>query len=100
MISFYTLFPTTCTIRPERQRRRPKITSLVLFRFEFHRAVIQKWEAAIENGIADLKKSLDGTDVEDVKKKTQSLIQVSMKLRSNIFNSVRIVVFLRLHEVL
>ena len=35
---------------------------------------------AIENGIADLKKSLEGTDVEDIKKKTQSLIQVSMKL--------------------
>ena len=35
---------------------------------------------AIENGIADLKKSLEGTDIEDIKKKTQSLIQVSMKL--------------------
>ena len=34
---------------------------------------------AIENGIADLKKSLEGTDADDIKKKTQSLIQVSMK---------------------
>ena len=33
----------------------------------------------IENGISDLKKSLEGTDSEDIKK-TQSLIQVSMKL--------------------
>ena len=35
---------------------------------------------AIESAILDLKNSLKGTDVEDVKKKTQSLIQVSMKL--------------------
>ena len=37
---------------------------------------------AIEDGIADLKKSLEGTDIEDIKKKTQSLIQVSMKLEA------------------
>ena len=42
---------------------------------------------AIENGIADLKKSLDGTDVEDIKKKTQSLIQVSMKLGEAVYKS-------------
>ena len=42
---------------------------------------------AIENGIADLKKSLEGTDVEDVKKKTQSLIQVSMKLGEAVYKS-------------
>ena len=42
---------------------------------------------AIENGIADLKKSLEGTEVEDVKKKTQNLIQVSMKLGEAVYKS-------------
>ena len=42
---------------------------------------------AIETGITDLKKSLEGTDVEDVKKKTQSLIQVSMKLGEAVYKS-------------
>ena len=42
---------------------------------------------AIENGIADLKKSLEGTDAEDIKKKTQSLIQVSMKLGEAVYKS-------------
>ena len=42
---------------------------------------------AIENGIADLKKSLEGTDIEDIKKKTQSLIQVSMKLGEAVYKS-------------
>ncbi len=41
----------------------------------------------IENGIADLKKSLEGTDSEDIKKKTQSLIQVSMKLGEAVYKS-------------
>ena len=42
---------------------------------------------AIETGITDLKKSLEGTDIEDVKKKTQSLIQVSMKLGEAVYKS-------------
>ena len=42
---------------------------------------------SIENGISDLKKSLEGTDVEDIKKKTQSLIQVSMKLGEAVYKS-------------
>jgi len=42
---------------------------------------------AIENGIADLKKSLEGTDAEDIKKKTQNLIQVSMKLGEAVYKS-------------
>ena len=42
---------------------------------------------AIESGIADLKKSLEGTDIEDIKKKTQSLIQVSMKLGEAVYKS-------------
>ena len=42
---------------------------------------------AIENGIADLKKSLEGTDIEDIKKKTQNLIQASMKLGEAVYKS-------------
>ena len=42
---------------------------------------------AIENGITDLKKSLEGKDSEDIKKKTQSLIQVSMKLGEAVYKS-------------
>jgi len=42
---------------------------------------------AIEDGIADLKKSLEGTEIEDIKKKTQSLIQVSMKLGEAVYKS-------------
>ena len=37
--------------------------------------------------LADLKKSLEGTDIEDIKKKTQSLIQVSMKLGEAVYKS-------------
>ena len=42
---------------------------------------------AIETGIIDLKKSLEGTDVEDIKKKTQSLVQASMKLGEAVYKS-------------
>jgi molecular chaperone DnaK len=42
---------------------------------------------SIEDGIIDLKKSLEGTDVEDIKKKTQNLIQVSMKLGEAVYKS-------------
>ena len=42
---------------------------------------------AIEDGIVDLKKSLEGTEVEDIKKKTQNLIQVSMKLGEAVYKS-------------
>ena len=42
---------------------------------------------AIENGVADLKESLKSSDTEDIKKKTQSLIQVSMKLGEAIYKS-------------
>ena len=42
---------------------------------------------AIEEGIAELKKSLEGSDVEDIKKKTQNLIQVSMKLGEAVYKS-------------
>ena len=42
---------------------------------------------SIEDGIADLKKSLEGTDSEEVKKKTQTLIQVSMKLGEAVYKN-------------
>ena len=42
---------------------------------------------AIEDGISELKKSLEGTDSDDIKKKTQNLIQVSMKLGEAVYKS-------------
>jgi len=42
---------------------------------------------AIETGISDLKNALKGTDTEEVKKKTQSLIQASMKLGEAVYKS-------------
>ena len=41
----------------------------------------------IETGISDLKTALKGTDIEEIKKKTQSLIQVSMKLGEAVYKS-------------
>jgi len=49
--------------------------------------VTEDEKKAIEDGISDLKKSLEGTDVEDIKKKTQSLIQASMKLGEAVYKS-------------
>ena len=42
---------------------------------------------AIENASANLRNSLKGTDVEDIKKKTQDLVQASMKLGEAIYKS-------------
>ena len=42
---------------------------------------------AIENGISDLRNSLKGTDTEEVKKKTQALVQSSMKLGEAVYKS-------------
>ena len=42
---------------------------------------------SIEDGIGKLKKSLEGTDSEEIKKKTQNLIQVSMKLGEAVYKS-------------
>ena len=42
---------------------------------------------AIESAISDLRNSLKGTDNEDVKKKTQNLIQASMKLGEAVYKS-------------
>ena len=42
---------------------------------------------AIETAISDLRNALKGTDTEEVKKKTQSLIQTSMKLGEAVYKS-------------
>ena len=42
---------------------------------------------SIESGISDLRNALKGTDNEEVKKKTQNLIQVSMKLGEAVYKS-------------
>ena len=42
---------------------------------------------AIENGISDLKDALKGTDSEVIKKKTQDLVQASMKLGEAVYKS-------------
>ena len=42
---------------------------------------------SIETGISDLKNALKGTDIEEVKKKTQTLVQSSMKLGEAIYKS-------------
>ena len=42
---------------------------------------------AIEDSSAALKESLKGTDIEDLKKKTEALVQASMKLGEAIYKS-------------
>ena len=42
---------------------------------------------AIETAVLDLRNALKGTDTEEVKKKTQSLIQASMKLGEAVYKS-------------
>jgi molecular chaperone DnaK len=44
-------------------------------------------KSAIEAAIADLKKAMEGDDVEDIKAKTQSLAQVSMKLGEALYKT-------------
>ena len=41
----------------------------------------------IEQGVSDLRNALKGTDVEEIKKKTQALVQSSMKLGEAIYKS-------------
>ena len=42
---------------------------------------------AIETGISNLRNALKGTDTEEIKKKTQDLVQSSMKLGEAIYKS-------------
>ena len=47
----------------------------------------KKKKKAIETGVSDLRNALKGTDTEEIKKKTQDLIQVSMKLGEAVYKS-------------
>ena len=49
--------------------------------------ITEEEKKAIETGISDLKKALEGTDTEEVKKKTQDLVQASMKLGEAVYKS-------------
>ena len=49
--------------------------------------ITESEKKAIETGISDLRNALKGTDTEEVKKKTQSLIQASMKLGEAVYKS-------------
>jgi molecular chaperone DnaK len=49
--------------------------------------ITEEEKKAIENGIAELKKSLEAKNSEEIKKKTQNLIQVSMKLGEAVYKS-------------
>ena len=42
---------------------------------------------AIEDASTDLKEAIKGTDTEDIKKKTETLVQASMKLGEAIYKS-------------
>ena len=49
--------------------------------------ITEEEKKAIETGVSDLKNALKGTDTEEVKKKTQDLVQVSMKLGEAVYKS-------------
>ena len=49
--------------------------------------ITEEEKKAIESGISDLRNALKGTDTEEVKKKTQDLIQTSMKLGEAVYKS-------------
>jgi len=49
--------------------------------------ISEEEKKAIETGISDLKNALKGTETEEIKKKTQDLIQVSMKLGEAVYKS-------------
>ena len=49
--------------------------------------ISEEEKKAIEAGVSGLKKALEGTDTEEVKKKTQDLVQTSMKLGEAVYKS-------------
>ena len=49
--------------------------------------ISEEEKKSIETGISDLRNALKGTDTEDVKKKTQALVQSSMKLGEAVYKS-------------
>ena len=52
-----------------------------------HGGKVSDAEKAIETAAANLRNSLKGTDLEDIKKKTQDLVQSSMKLGEAVYKS-------------
>jgi len=49
--------------------------------------ISEEEKKAIETGVSNLRNALKGTDTEEIKKKTQDLIQVSMKLGEAVYKS-------------
>ena len=61
---------------------------LFLLNLKEHGSKINEAEKkSIETAISDLRNALKGTDSEEVKKKTQALIQASMKLGEAVYKS-------------
>ena len=54
---------------------------------EYGSKITETEKKAIETNISDLRNALKGTDIEEIKKKTQSLIQSSMKLGEAVYKS-------------
>ena len=54
---------------------------------EYGSKITETEKKTIETNISDLRNTLKGTDVEEIKKKTQSLIQSSMKLGEAVYKS-------------
>ena len=61
--------------------------SYVLYQKEHGNKISETDKKAIEAGISDLRNALKGTDTEEIKKKTQALVQSSMKLGEAIYKS-------------
>ena len=76
LIKYEKKFNRNSTIIPSAK----KITKLI-------KSLNPKVKKAIETACSDLRNSLKGTDVEDLKKKTQDLVQASMKLGEAIYKS-------------
>ena len=72
---------------------RDEIFQKININFQFKRVEVnfnsttETEKKSIETAIADLRNALKGTDAEEIKKKTQSLIQASMKLGEAVYKS-------------
>ena len=54
---------------------------------EHGKKISDEEKKSIETGVSDLRNALKGTDTEEIKKKTQSLVQSSMKLGEAVYKS-------------
>ena len=59
----------------------------VLGKAKLNKCEIWITQKAIDTGISDLRNALKGTDTEEVKKKTQAVVQSSMKLGEAVYKS-------------